>query len=151
MSVLSKLRTHKHSHPDTIMGNIVTTAEISGASYLAGYVQSAYSDKAHIKGAPLDVVAGTVLKLVSLGLTGTGSARQLRPHLDAIGNGFLASYFASLGCGYGYTKTGRTRVVLPAGADRSKLPAGTTVLGVDQKAPTGDVLTMADIVNLASR
>jgi hypothetical protein len=133
------------------MGNVVTTAEISGASYLAGYVQAAYPDKAHIKGAPLDVALGTTLKIVSLVLTGTGKAHNLRPHLDAVGNGFLASYFASLGTNSGYAKTGRTRAVLPAGADRSKLPAGTTVLGVDQKAPAGDVLSMQDIMNLARR
>lgn len=150
---LSALSKHSHGHADGFAGNLLTTAEYGGASYLFGYLQNAFPGRARIAGVPADLAAGVALKALSLGCSMFGVAGGARPHLDVVGNAGIGAYFHTLGSGHGFTKSGRTRAVLPAGSAnklRAAVPEA-TILGVNAKAPAGDLLTSADLAALARK
>lgn len=154
MFKMSKLSSHPQAaYGHGLVGDLVTTAEYAGASYLFGYVQNAFPGRARILGVPADLVTGVTAKAASLVLTLVGKAGAARPHLDVLGNAGIGAYFHTLGSGHGFSKSGRVRAILPAASADKLLKAvpESTIFGVAARAPQGDLLTSADLARLASR
>lgn len=152
---LKKLEKHVHAHPNSLVGNAMTTAEYAGAAFAFGYVQNAFPNYGRVKGVPLDLGVGVAAKVASLALTLLGKTGGVlgksRPHLDIVGNAGIAAYAHTLGSFHGFKKSGRVRAVLPAGSE-AKLQAavpGATIMGVAAKAPPGDLLSASDLAKLA--
>ena len=148
---LTKLNKHPNSHGYGIGKNVLGTLELAGASFGFGYLQSRYPGKAKVGPVPLDLAVGIASKVVSLGLTLGGVGGAFRPHLDSVGNAGLACYAHTLGAGMGFKKSGQVRAVLPASAAgklQQAVPQA-TILGIDQRAPKGDLLVARDLANIA--
>lgn len=145
MSYLEKLK--KRGLP-----NLVQTGEYVGASYLFGYVQNKYRDKAQVWGIPADLASGVVLKAVSLGCDIAGVATGLSSHVGTVGNAGLGAYFHTLGAGHGAHSAGVYRLLLTSEADKAKALQAfpkATILGDLPKATRGDFLSAAQLAEMA--
>lgn len=141
-----------------LKGSLSTLAGYGVASGVAGYALGAYPDRMRYRGVPTLPLAGGIAKALSLsigqfGLGGKfgGLAGKSRPILDVIGNAFIAVYIATIATSKGFPKSGRARLVVPAG-DINKVKAAAptaTIVGVSQPAPRGRELTPSDIEAIA--
>lgn len=77
---------------DEAVATVVTTAEVSAASFLFGLAQGKYGGIALV-GVPVDLLAGLGLHILAFaGIGGKNSH-----HLHAFGDGALASFFGGIG------------------------------------------------------
>lgn len=133
-----------------IMGNLVTTAEYAAASYGFGWLAVS---RPRVFGFPVALAAGVGLKAVSLGCSLLGYGKYCAD-IDTFGNAGIGAYANALGASHGAKSSGITRLVLPKGADASKVRAlvpGSEVLGAISPAPQGELLSANDLMNLAKR
>lgn len=80
------------------METVVTTTEVSAASFLFGLAQGKFGG-IQIVGVPVDLLAGIGLHILAFSKVG-GKANE--SHLHAFGDGALASFFNHLGRDVGY-------------------------------------------------
>jgi hypothetical protein len=81
---------------DAAVATVITTSEISAASFLFGLAQGKFGGIA-VVGVPVDLLAGLGLHI--LGFAGIGGRNA--HHLHAFGDGALASFFNKLGSDVG--------------------------------------------------
>lgn len=77
---------------DAAVSRVVTTSEVSAASFLLGLAQGKWGSIV-VLGMPVDLLAGLGLHLA--GFAGVAGRQSL--HLHAFGDGALASFFSGLG------------------------------------------------------
>lgn len=149
---LNRLQYHRGN---SLMGELVETAEQVGASFAYGYVQNRYREKASVAGVPLDLGLGAALKALGLGLhlagKGHGMMGMVAEHADLLGNAGLMAHFHTMGAGMGAQKSGVTRVLVDkkdVGKVKATLPHA-EVLGEIPRAPHGDFLSTAELEALA--
>ncbi len=133
------------------VASAVTLVEYGAASYGLGYVKNRWRDKAHVKGVPVDLAGGIVLKLASLAMQLSNKGTGLAPHLDTVGNAGVGAFFHTLGSSHGAAASGLRRLLIPA-SDVAKAKAAlpnATILGEIPKAPPGDYLSSADLQRMA--
>lgn len=166
MSILTRIKSglpHLHDHPVTqkhtssvamsALGFAVEKAERYGAAYGFGYIKGRYRERAMIGGYPVDVVAGAGLTLLSAGLQiASKGSSKLAPHLEAIGDSGVTSYFNSLGAAAGARAGGRTTYVQKYGAPPLKVvPPGLEIppdaVGAIPPAAAGAYLTPDELAN----
>ena len=92
----------KYKDEATRVGNLVlTSAEINGASWLAGFARGRMSDDQgawEIADTPPELALGGLLQVGSIaGLFG----KDLGPHLNTVGAAFSGSYLSHKGCEFG--------------------------------------------------
>lgn len=151
---LSKLNPAGHG----VAARATEAAEYFGASFLAGYAQNKYRDKASVAGVPVDLAAGGALKLLGLGVDLLGGGKWNRGwratvHSQAhiLGNVGLAAFGHTLGAGLGASQSGVTRVLVEK-KDVAKVKAaipGAVVIGEIPKAPPGDYLSASQLAEMA--
>jgi len=161
MSYLSKLvavAPHRDVPPKSKKGTIavrhvVETVEYAGASYLFGYIQNRYRNKATVFGVPVDLAAGVLLKGASLTMDLLGKSEGLSSQANLFGNAGIGAFFHTLGSGQGGKAAGIRRALVKE-SDVKKLQAmlpDATILGVSEKAPVGDFLKPHELVTLAAQ
>lgn len=81
---------------------VVSNVEVGGMAFAFGYMRGRYGD-VRVMGIPVDVGAGTLLSLASLGLilSGNQTAMMISPHVNALGAGALACGAAAFGAAIG--------------------------------------------------
>lgn len=72
----------------------LTMATGAGAGFVAGFGMATWGDKAHVMGAPIDLVTGTALW--ALGTMGAGG-EDVAPYVLAAGNGIMAATMGRIG------------------------------------------------------
>jgi hypothetical protein len=82
---------------DEAVATVITTSEVSAASFLFGLVQGKFGGVTIIPGIPVDLLGGLGLHI--LGFAGVGGRNA--HHLHAFGDGALASFFNKLGSDVG--------------------------------------------------
>ncbi len=139
---------HVAGRPSAI-GGIVDMAERYGGQAAFGFIHGMYKEKAEIKGIPVDILAGILLKGSAIALDMYGHGRsKAAPHLNALGDAGIGSFFHSLGTGLGHHMSGDqapAQAALPA----AKKPA--TISGAIPPAPVGDFLNTQNLADLARR
>ena len=83
---------------DKAVATVVTTSEVSAASFLFGLVKGKFGGISLV-GVPIDLLGGLGLHI--LGFAGIAGAST--PHVHAFGDGALASFFNALGSDVGVT------------------------------------------------
>lgn len=119
---------------DKAVATVITTSEVSAASFLFGLAQGKFGGIA-VVGVPMDLLAG--LGLHVLGFAGIGGVNA--HHLHAFGDGALASFFGKLGRDVGYTlqsAADKDRIV-KSGAKYASLPGGAYSVGNGVDGVTG--------------
>ncbi len=81
---------------------VVSNVEVGGIAFAFGYMRGRYGD-VRFAGIPIDVGAGGLLSLASLGLilSGNTTAMMISPHVNALGAGALACGAAAFGAAIG--------------------------------------------------
>lgn len=132
--------------------HLVEGAEYAGASFVFGYVQNKYREKASIGPLPLDLAAGLAATAAGIGMQIWGKGKSLAPHITTVGFAGLGAFAHTLGAGYGAQASGVKRLLVSA-EDVKKvqavLPGKVTVLGAIPKAPKGDFLTSDQLMEMA--
>lgn len=105
---------------EALVERAVQTAEVQVGAFSFGLINGRFNAP-ELAGVPVDLGAGLGLHLLSIAGIGGGQAK----HLQAFGDGALASYFTNLGNTVGNRM--RTRAASPAAP--GALPAGTNVAG----------------------
>lgn len=126
-------------------------AVYSGASFGFGYVQNRYREKASLGGVPADLLAGGLLTGAAFVGDWFNKGKGFTPLARAIGHAGLGSFFHTLGAGLGAEKSGVKRLLISE-ADVAKAKAAlpnATILGVSEKAPTGDFLSATELAAMA--
>jgi hypothetical protein len=111
---------------DQAVDTVITTSEVSAASFLFGLAQGKFGGVA-VFGVPIDLLSG--LGLHVLAFAGIGGKNSY--HLHSFGDGALASFFGGLGRQVGrqiQTPADRERM-LKHGAKTGILPDGTYAVG----------------------
>lgn len=124
---------HKHT------SKAVATIETAVGAGIGGVIQGHAGEKgSHVFGIPTDLGLGLVLSV--LGHLDAAGA-DYSPHLNHLGDGFIAAFTSSVGFGWGaaWAKTGKFSFHGLPGGGGAALPDGTTVKGVSEGQ-------MADIV-----
>ena len=151
--MFKKLKHHRHGFEQDLAGDVKATVVGTAASFGFGAAMAKYPEHATKFGVSTELLAGAGFKLASLVCTGLGVASGLRPYLDGVGNAGIFGWAHSKGARWGFEKKGMTPLLAPT-SDVKKIQgtsAGTTILGVDEKAPEGVRLTVADLQGLARR
>lgn len=111
---------------DKVVEQVVHTAEVGSAAFIAGVVQGR-TGGVEILGVPLDL--GLAAGLHGLAFLGIGG--KMSSHLHGFGDGFLAAFLATTGRGVGVTMKEKLPAAatkgLPSGA-RNSLPSRATNL-----------------------
>lgn len=144
MKYLDRLHGSGKSH------KVVSAIEYGAASYGFGYLMSRYRERASVYGVQADLLAGVLLKGVSLfgGRYVRGGVGTL---VDNVSNAGIGAFFHTLGAGHGGEHAGVTRLVL----DKKDVPRAkaalpnATVLGDIPRAPHGDFLSASELAALA--
>jgi hypothetical protein len=119
-------------------GYLVDKGERYAGAAAFGFIKGYYREKAMVRGVPVDVLAGLGLTLGALLLNMTSRGMSgLAPHLNAVGDAGIMSYFGSMGASYGARKSGRTVYVLNPGAKVPAIPPGLTAVGALPQAVAG--------------
>lgn len=107
---------------DEAVSTVITTSEVSAASFLFGLAQGKYGGIA-IVGVPVDLLAGLALHIAAFaGIGGKNSS-----HLHAFGDGALASFFGGLGRQVGRSiQTPEDRARIAQSGVSGALDGGTT-------------------------
>lgn len=114
------------------MDTVVTTTEVSAASFLFGLAQGKFGG-IQIVGVPVDLLAGIGLHIMAF--SGVGGKKN-EQHLHAFADGALASFFNHLGrdVGYAIQSDDDRKRIAEASAKRKKpyatLPGGQYSFGV---------------------
>lgn len=142
-----------HPRKETIMSNLVETAEYGAASFGFGFIQNKYRG-ASIKGVPVDVLAGVGLKAAALAMEAFGGRMSSRigAHVNVLGNAGIGAFFHTLGAGAGMKSAGVNRLLLPQGYSAQaakKMIPGSEILGGIAPAPKGDFLSSAELAAMA--
>lgn len=144
MSFLTKATSHvRHVAVDKV--------ERYGASAVFGFLKG--SGKRYLyKNIPMDAGVGGLLTLLGAYLQIKSHGRSaIAPHLNAVGDAGVMSYFNSMGAAWGAKKSGRKVYVLEAGA---KAPAGlkpVDVMGEIPQMVSGAFLSADEIANFAGQ
>jgi hypothetical protein len=110
---------------DKAVATVITTSEVSAASFLFGLAQGKFGGVA-VVGVPADLLAG--LGLHVLGFAGIGGVNA--NHLHAFADGALASFFNKLGRDVGYTlQTDGDRARIAKSGKYATLPGGSFSVG----------------------
>ena len=137
---------------DGVLPNLVRTAEYGLASYGFGYVQNRFRERASVMGVPLDLLVGVAGKAASIfGGEVYGMAPGLMPHIDNVANAGIGAYFHTLGAGHGARAAGVKRLLIRESdvpKARKALPDA-TILGDLPRAPRGDFLSPAELMEMA--
>ena len=137
-----------HPRRSGAVSKVVELAEYGGASWLYGYAQTRYREKASIKGVPLDLAAGVGLKLLDIvgslwakdygGGVIKRAVRSASPHAGVLGNAGIGAFMHTWGAGVGGEKSGVKRLLVQdkdVDAVKKALGGRVTVLGEIPKAP----------------
>lgn len=112
---------------DKAVATVITTSEVSAASFLFGLAQGKFGGVA-VVGVPVDLLAG--LGLHVLGFAGIGGTNA--GHLHAFADGALASFFNKLGRDVGYTlQSDGDRARIAKGGKYATLANGSYSVGMD--------------------
>ncbi len=99
---------------DKVVEQVVHTAEVGSAAFVAGVVQGR-TGGIEVLGVPLDLgLAASLHGLAFLGIGGKASG-----HLHGFGDGFLAAFLTTTGRGVGVTMKEK----MPAAATKGHLPS----------------------------
>jgi hypothetical protein len=169
MSILTRIKRglpHLHESPieqrspttptKALTGFVVERAERYGASYLFGYIKGRYRERAMWRGCGIDLWAGGLLTLTSAWLEIASSGRSLlAPHLIAVGDAGVQSFFNSIGAAHGGKASGRPVYAMNEGAPKVAIPAGMsqvpdTVLGAIGPMPQGAYLSAEELANASA-
>lgn len=138
------------------METVVTTTEVSAASFLFGLAQGKFGG-IQIVGVPLDLLAGIGLHIMAF--SGVGG-KNSQSHMHAFGDGALASFFNHIGRDVGYAiQNDADRDRIKKFADKRKrqfstLPGGQYSFGVGGESSGGAALAdeeLARMVNAGRR
>ena len=139
------------AHGPTIAGFAVDKGERILAASGFGFVKGYFREKSLVGGVlPVDVLAGTVLTLLSAGLNAASDGKSvLAKHAERIGDAGLMSFFNSLGASWGAQAAHYQVAVLPS---TTKLPPGASamVLGALPQAAGGTYLTAEEIARYSA-
>lgn len=147
MGILDKINTAGKG----VTNKVAEAVEYGVASYVYGYVQSRWREKASVAGIPADLVSGVVFKAASIAadLWGGKSLMKAAPHANVLGNTGIGAFFHTFGAGHGAQSSGVKRVLVKE-SDLPKLKGmNVTVLGAIPKAPHGDYLNSRDLAELS--
>lgn len=108
------------------LGFLINKGEKWGGSFFWGFAKGYWREKTVVRGIPLDLLVGGALTVLSAGLTiATRGKSRLAPHLDALGDSGVMSFWNSWGAAWGTKKSGRQVFILDEGkAPPSPLPPG---------------------------
>lgn len=99
---------------ESVVGELVSAAEVSASAFAFGAVQGKYGS-VDVLGVPADLASAIVLHLAGF----AGLAGKASEHLHAFGDGALASFFFTLGRGVGVNWKKNTPAI--SGEEASKL------------------------------
>lgn len=155
MSFLAKVKHHVPHVADRrgVAGYLVDKGERYAAAAGFGYLKGAYREKASVRGLPVDLLSGAALTLLAVGLeVWSGGRSALAPHMNAVGDAGLMSYFGSLGAAYGVKTSGRKVYVLDKGAKPpASLPPGMTAVAGIPQAVGGAYLSPEEVAAFTSQ
>lgn len=139
--VPGKLRPDK----PTFVGVAADKVERYGGSVGFGFLRGYYREKAAVKGIPVDVLAGGVLAGLGTFLAlRSGGKSDLAPHLNALGDAGVMSFFSAWGNGLGTKACGRRLWLQEPGAPApAPMPGLREVVG-DLPPAVGDAFLTAD-------
>ena len=156
MKMGSQFMSGRHSRGVT--GTLVNKGERYASSAAFGFIKGYYRERSLIGGViPVDLLAGAVCTLASAGLEIWSQGQSnIAPHLGAIGDSGMTSYFNSLGAAWGAKMSKRTVYVLNEGAAAPAALAGmqtppASVLGELPQAVGGAYLSAEEIAHFASQ